>query len=288
LLHLKRRNRPSGPVFTIGAPTLYMALLFAAPILVFLIYSFWQLRGFAILPQWTLKNYVQVVQNPVYITLIVRSIAIGLVTALVTVVLSYPVAYAMAFRMKEGRELILLLMILSLFSSYLVRVYAWKTILGNNGVINSILLTIGLVQEPVPWLIYSRFAVIVTLVSVFFPITILPIYSVLMNIHPNLLEAARDLGAGAALTFYKVTLPLSMPGVAAGFIFTFVLTAGDYITPALLGGSNGQMIGNSIVSQFGVASNWPLGSAITFFVMGVFLVLFGAGGLLAQKLGIRR
>jgi len=265
-----------------------MVLLFAMPILVFLVYSFWQLEGFEIVPEWTLKNYLQVANNPVYIKLIARSIGIGLITACITVVLSYPVAYAMAFRMKEGRELILLLMILSLFSSYLVRVYAWKTILGNNGVINSILISIGLVQEPVSWLIYSRFAVIVTLVSVFFPITILPIYSVLMNIHPNLLEAARDLGAGAALTFLKVTLPLSMPGVMAGFIFTLVLTAGDYITPALLGGSNGQMIGNSIVSQFGIASNWPLGAAITFFVMGVFLALFGVGGFLTKRLGVRR
>jgi spermidine/putrescine transport system permease protein len=284
---IKRRNRQTGPITTIGSPTVYMVLLFALPIFVFLIYSFWQLKGFEIIPEWTLKNYVQVVNNPVYIKLITRSIGIGLITASVTVVLSYPVAYAMAFRMKEGRELILLLMILSLFSSYLVRVYAWKTILGNNGVINSVLMSIGLVQEPVAWLIYSRFAVIVTLVSVFFPITILPIYSVLMNIHPNLLEAARDLGAGAALTFLKVTLPLSMPGVIAGFIFTLVLTAGDYITPALLGGSNGQMIGNSIVSQFGIASNWPLGAAITFFVMGVFLALFGVGGLLTKKLGVR-
>jgi spermidine/putrescine transport system permease protein len=284
---IKRRKRQTGPITTIGGPTAYMLLLFAAPILVFLIYSFWQLQGFEIVPEWTIKNYVQVVNNPVYIKLIARSISIGLITACVTVVLSYPVAYAMAFRMKEGRELILLLMILSLFSSYLVRVYAWKTILGNNGVINSILLSIGLVQEPVSWLIYSRFAVIVTLVSVFFPITILPIYSVLMNIHPNLLEAARDLGAGAALAFLKITLPLSMPGVMAGFVFTLVLTAGDYITPALLGGSNGQMIGNSIVSQFGVASNWPLGAAITFFVMGVFLALFGVGGLLTKRLGVR-
>jgi spermidine/putrescine transport system permease protein len=280
-------KRRSGPLITIGGPTAYMVLLFATPILVFLIYSFWQLEGFEIVPEWTLKNYVQVVNNPVYIKLITRSIGIGLITASVTVVLSYPAAYAMAFRMKEGRELILFLMILSLFSSYLVRVYAWKTILGGNGVINILLMSSGLVHEPVPWLIYSRFAVIVTLVSVFFPITILPIYSVLMNIHPHLLEAARDLGAGAALAFYKVTLPLSMPGVIAGFIFTLVLTAGDYITPALLGGSNGQMIGNSIVSQFGVASNWPLGSAITFFVMAVFLALFGVGGLLTKRLGIR-
>jgi len=284
---LNPRQVQTGPVFTIGAPIGYMLLLFGAPIFVFLIYSFLQLEGFEIIREWTLKNYIQVISNPVYLALIVRSISIGLITACATVILSYPVAYAMAFRMKEGRELILLLMILSLFSSYLVRVYAWKTILGNNGVINTLLMSVGLVQEPVAWLIYSRFAVIVTLTSVFFPITILPIYSVLMNIHPNLLEAARDLGASAALAFYKVTLPLSMPGVIAGFVFTFVLTAGDYITPALLGGSDGQMIGNSIVSQFGVASNWPLGSAITFFVMAVFLVLFGLGGLFTKRLGIR-
>ena len=264
-----------------------MILLFAAPIFVFFIYSFWYLKGWEIVREWTLKNYVEVMTNPTYLILITRSVGIGLTTACVTVILSYPVAYAMAFRMKEGRELILLLMVLSLFSSYLVRVYAWKTILGNTGVINSLLLGLGLVQEPVSWLIYSNFAVIVTLVSVFFPITILPIYSALMNIQPALLEAARDLGAGAALAFYKITLPLSLPGVVAGFVFTFILTAGDYVTPSLLGGSDGQLIGNSIVSQFGTLSNWPLGSAITFFVIGIFLVLFAVEGVLTKRLGLR-
>jgi spermidine/putrescine transport system permease protein len=283
----KHRKIPLGSLISVGAPTLYMILLFAAPIFVFFVYSFWYLKGWEIIREWTLKNYVEVITNPTYLILIARSIAIGLTTACVTVILSYPVAYAMVFRMKEGRELILLLMVLSLFSSYLVRVYAWKTILGNTGVINSLLLSLGLVQEPVSWLIYSNFAVIITLVSVFFPITVLPIYSALMNIQPGLLEAARDLGAGAGLAFYKITLPLSLPGVLAGFVFTFILTAGDYVTPSLLGGSNGQLIGNSIVSQFGTLSNWPLGSAITFFVIGMFLVLFGGAGLLAKRLGLR-
>jgi len=284
---VKHRKFPLGPLISVGAPTLYMILLFAAPIFVFFIYSFWYLKGWEIVREWTLKNYVEVMTNPTYLILITRSVGIGLTTACVTVILSYPVAYAMAFRMKEGRELILLLMVLSLFSSYLVRVYAWKTILGNSGVINSLLLGLGLVQEPVSWLIYSNFAVIVTLVSVFFPITILPIYSALMNIQPTLLEAARDLGAGAALAFYKITLPLSLPGVVAGFVFTFILTAGDYVTPSLLGGSDGQLIGNSIVSQFGTLSNWPLGSAITFFVIGIFLVLFAVEGVLTKRLGLR-
>jgi spermidine/putrescine transport system permease protein len=284
---VKRRKVSLGPIVSVGSPTFYMLLLFATPMFVFLIYSFWYLKGWEIVREWTLKNYVEVITNPTYGKLIIRSFGIGLVTACVTVILSYPVAYAMVFRMKEGREIVLLLMILSLFSSYLVRVYAWKTILGNSGVINTILMGLGLVQEPVGWLIYSKFSVIVTLVSVFFPITILPIYSILMNIHPSLLEASRDLGAGASLTFYKITLPLSMPGVIAGFVFTFVLTAGDYITPALLGGSDGQLIGNSIVSQFGTLSNWPLGSAITFFVVAIFLMFFGIGSLFTKRLNLR-
>ncbi len=276
-----------GPALTIGVPVAYMLLLFVIPIFVFLVYSFWHIHGFEIIREWTLSNYVHVVQNQVYIHLITRSIGMGLITGIVTVLLSYPVAYAMVFRMKEGRELILLLMILSLFSSYLVRVYAWKTILGGTGIINSALMAIGLIHEPIRWLIYSQFAVIITLTSVFLPITVLPLYSSLMNIPYTLIEASRDLGAGPAQTFRKVTLPLSMPGVVAGFIFTFVLTAGDYVTPELLGGTDGQMIGNAISSQFGVASNWPLGSAITFFVVIALLILFLVGGAIFKKLGLR-
>jgi spermidine/putrescine transport system permease protein len=286
-MSVKRTHVRWGPIATVGSPLVYTLLLFGAPMLVFFIYSFWYLKGYTLVREWTYQNYVEVVTNATYMKLILRSITVGLITASLTVLLSYPVAYAMAFRLKKGRETVLMLMVLSLFSCYLVRVYAWKTILGNSGVINSILLGLGLVQQPVEWLIYTQFAVIVTLTSVFLPICILPLYSVLMNIHPNLLEAARDLGAGPFTTFYKVTLPLSMPGVMAGFLFAFVLTAGDYITPALLGGSNAQLIGNSIASQFGTLSNWPLGSAITYFMVVVFAAVFGLVGLLARRLGVR-
>ncbi len=277
-----------GPIVTIGPPLLYALLLFGAPLLVFFVYSFWYVKGYTIVREWTVQNYIQVVTSATYMKLMLRSITVGLITAGVTVLLSYPVAYAMAFRLRKGRETVLMLMILSLFSCYLVRVYAWKTILGNNGVINSILLALGLVQQPVEWLIYTQFAVIVTLISVFLPICILPLYSVLMNIHPNLLEASRDLGAGPVATFYKVTLPLSMPGVMASFLFAFVLAAGDYITPALLGGSNAQLIGNAIANQFGIISNWPLGSAITYSMVVVFAAVFGLVGLLARGLGVTR
>lgn len=284
----KRKAIKIGPLFTIGLPTLYTIILFVIPILVFFIYSFWQLKGYNIVREWTLKNYIEVATNSAYTVFIIRSIVVGMITAIVTVVLGYPLAYAMTFRMREGREFVLLLMVLSLFSSYLVRVYAWKSILGSNGLINVILIGLGIVEEPVSWLIYSRFAVVTTLTSVFLPIAVLPMYSVMMNIHPNLLEASRDMGANPVQTFWKVTLPLSMPGVVAGFVFTFVLTAGDYITPQLLGGSAGQLIGNSIVSQFGVLSNWPLGAAITFYVVGLFFVMFLIGSFITSKLGLRR
>ncbi len=262
------------PLFTVGPATLYVVVLFAIPMLVFLVYSFWQLEGWEIVHNWTLANYIEVVSNPTYLKLILRSTGVGLITACITVLISFPVAYAMVFKMEKEREIILMLILLSLFSSYLVRVYAWKTILGNSGVINQVLLRIGLINEPIEWLIYSQFAVIITLTSIFIPIAILPIFSGLSNIHPNLLEASRDLGAGSFQTFRKVTLPLGMPGIISGFIFTFILTAGDYITPSLLGGKTGQMIGNSIIRQFGVLSNWPLGSAITFFVTTIYVALF--------------
>lgn len=264
-----------GQFVTVSTPLLYMGLLFGIPMFVFLIYSFWQLQGWNIVHVWALKNYIEAASNPTYLLLILRSIEIGLVTAVITVILSYPVAYTMVFRLQEGREMVLILIVMSLFSSYLVRVYAWKTILGSDGVINMLLMQIGLIKQPIPWLIYSQFAVVLTLTSVFVPLAILPIYSSLSNIHQNLLAASRDLGAGPVLTFLKVTLPLSMPGVISGFVFTFVLTTGDYVTPSLLGGSRGQMIGNAIVSQFGILSNWPLGSAITFLLVAVFLMLFG-------------
>jgi len=163
--------------------------------------------------------------------------------------------------------------LISLFSNYLVRVYAWKTILGNNGLINQFLMYIGLIKQPLEFLLYSSSAIIITLIYILIPFTILPIFSSLQNVSSDLIEAAKDLGANSAIAFYKVTLPLSMPGVITGFTFSFILSAGDYVTPQLVGGPTGLMIGKIIADQFGTVYNWPLGSALSYFMIFLMILI---------------
>jgi spermidine/putrescine transport system permease protein len=212
---------------------------------------------------------------------------IGLITSLLTIFIAYPLTYAMTYRYKRAREFILFLILLSLLSSYLVRVYAWKIILGKTGFINTILLLIGIIKNPLPFLLYSKFAVIITLVYIFIPFAVLPIFSALQNIEPELMEAAKDLGANRAGSFIKITLPLSMPGVVSAFIFTFILSAGDYITPQLVGGTSGLMIGKIIADQFGLVYNWPLGSAIAFILIAAYFTVFLAVGQLNRRLSVK-
>jgi spermidine/putrescine transport system permease protein len=155
----------------------------------------------------------------------------------------------------------------------LVRVYAWKTILGNYGFINQILTYLGIIKQPLEFLLYSKTAVVITLVFILVPYTILPIFSSLQNVSIDLIEAAKDLGANPTRAFFKITLPLSMPGVTTGFIFSFILSAGDYVTPQLVGGNSGLMIGRIISDQFGQSYNWPLGSAISYMMIFLMIVI---------------
>jgi spermidine/putrescine transport system permease protein len=154
-----------------------------------------------------------------------------------------------------------------------VRVYAWRTFLGKQGIINSFLMWVGILDEPLLFLLFSRLAVIITLVNIFVPFTVLPILSSLANISPDLIEAAKDLGAKPFTAFLKVTLPLSLTGVVSGFVYAFVLASWDYITPELVGGNTGMMVGRSIADQFVRVGNWPRGSSISFVVLGLFLLL---------------
>ena len=186
---------------------------------------------------------------------------------LITILMAYPVAYFLAFRVTKNKMLWLILINLPFWTSYLLRVLAWKIMLGNNGVINSSLLEVGFIQEPLEYLLYSRFAVILTLAHGWAAFAILPIYVSLEKIDRSLLEAAADLGENPFRTFLRVTLPLSMPGVIAAAVIEFIPTVGDYITPVMVGGPRGIMIGQIIANQFGAANNWPLGAALTIIMM---------------------
>lgn len=272
----------------LGPLTLFMFVFFAVPIGIFFVYSFWTVRQWDIVREWNLDNYATVLFSPVYTKLIFRSISIGLRTAILSVLVVYPLAYTMVFKLEKYRDLILFLLAISLFSNYLVRIYAWRSILSSNGLLNWILMSVGLAAEPTSYLLFSPGGVILVLMNVYIPFATLPIYSALLNIERDLIEAAADLGASPLRAFVEVTLPLSMPGVAVAFAFIFLLAAGDFVTPELVGGKNGMMIGNAVATQFGMVSNWPLGSAIVFSTITVFLAIFAAGLLIRRAVQIVR
>jgi spermidine/putrescine transport system permease protein len=251
----------------------YFALFFFVPMVVLFVYSFWTKTTTELVPTFTLRNYANIFSKALYPRIIWTSVRIGLITAGICVLASYPVAYALTFKYKRLQDFALYLILISLFSSYLVRVYAWKTILGTNGLINQILLTLHLIEEPVTFLLYSPTSVIITLVFILIPFTVLPIFSSLQNINLDLLEAARDLGANSAQTFFRVILPLSMPGIVSGFTFSFILAAGDYVTPQMVGGTSGLMIGRIVADQFGMIYDWPFGSALSYFTILLLILI---------------
>lgn len=262
------------PAVRLGPLTLFMLVFFIVPIGIFFIYSFWTVRQWDIVREWNLNNYIDIFSSPVYTKLMLRSLTVGLQTALLSVLVVYPLAYTMVFRFEKYRDLILFLLAISLFSNYLIRIYAWRSILSSNGLVNWILMSVGLADGPESYLLFSPAGVVLVLLNVYLPFATLPIYSALLNVERDLIQAAADLGAGPLRTFFEVTLPLSMPGVIVSFVFIFLLSAGDFITPELVGGKDGMMIGNAVATQFGALSNWPLGSAMVFSTVVLFLVGF--------------
>jgi len=254
--------------YTLLSPTLLVMIgALAVPIVSLVVYSFWSQDYVTIDRTFTLKNYATFFDKPMYGQLLFRSITMSATVTLATIVLAYPVAYFLAFRVKKNVMTWLILINLPFWTSYLLRVLAWKIMLGNNGVINSTLLDLGFIQGPLEFLLYSRFAVTLTLVHAWAAFAILPIYLSLSKIDPSLLEAAADLGENPIRTFLRVTLPLSMPGVLAAAIIEFIPIVGDYITPMMVGGPKGMMFGQIIAAQFGEANNIPLGAALTIIMM---------------------
>jgi len=245
------------------SPTLAVLLFaLAAPIALLLLYSLWTQNGLQLDTSPTLAQYAAVVTREGYRVLFLRSVAISSVVTVVTVGLAYPIAYFVAFRVKRAKFTWLLLFTIPFWTSYLLRVFAWKVILGFNGVINSGLMSLGLISRPLEFLLYNPTAVVVTLAHAYAAFAILPIYVSLEKIDRSLLEAAADLGDGPFRRFLRVTLPLSLPGIIGAAVLIFVPTTGDYVTPTLVGGSDGVMIANLIQVQFGRVNNWPLGAAL--------------------------
>lgn len=273
-------GRPATPAWAPTAAQLAPALLFllvflVGPVAVFFAYSFWTVKAYDLVPAWTLENYQKALTEPIYLQLFAQTLVTAGLAAIVTVVIAYAFAHAIRFHLRRYQEALLLLVIVALFSGYLVRIYAWRTILGDEGIINQALISLGLIREPLSFLLFSRIATTIVLVNFLIPLAILPIYAALQNVRDEEIEVARDLGATPFGAFWRVTLPLAWTGVFAALGLTFIIAAGDYVTPQLVGGTSGSMIGRTIASTFGTAFNWPLGAALSFLTLVFVLVLLG-------------
>jgi len=265
-------------------PLIWVSVFLLLPYVLMFCYSFWTVSSSQqILHTWTFSNYSELLTRQVYWQTLLRSMWIAVRVMIFSLLLGYPLAYFLSFHAGRKKDLYYQLVIIPLWVSYLVRAYAWKTILGTDGVLNTLLQYVHLTQHPLDFLLYSPLAVVLTLTHIYTPFAFLPIYAALEHIPRNLVEASHDLGASPAQTFWRVIFPLSIPGVIAGGTFAFVLSLGDFLAPLLLGGPSGIMISNIVVSLFGAAYNWPLGAAISLCMLGLVTALLFLSERLEKK-----
>ncbi len=264
-----------GHLGVLSGPLVWTLLFMLIPYAIIFTYSFYLKTFPTFTPALQFGNYEQAFADPQYIQVLLRTLKIAAIVAALALALAYPFAYFLVFKVRSARlrAALYVAVIVPLWVSYLLRAYTWKTILGSQGVINSLLIWLGVIDEPTPIFLYNQFAMVLTLTSIFIPFMVMPIYTALEKIPRNLLEAAKDLGVGPLKAFCLVTLPLSIPGIIAGLTFTFCLTFGDFIAAFLVGGPDGLMIANVITTQFGASFNWPLGSALAIIMLVIILTI---------------
>ena len=250
-------------LLTVAAWSLPTAFILV-PLLLFLVLGFFEVQGTDIVYHPTLKNYVRFFTEPGLLQTFGKTCLVGLSVAAITVVLGYPVAYLLASLGGRTKYAVAMVFAVPLLMSYIIKIYAIRSIVGGNGFLNRVLLYLGVTDEPWTFLIFNLKAVTLTLAILLVPFAILPIFVALERIPRNLLEASADLGARPLLTFLTVILPLSLQGVVIGASFTFVLAIGDFVTPQMVGGSQaGFTLGRNIYGQFGYGNNWPFGAALS-------------------------
>ncbi len=274
-------SRPLAPwvrtLLLFGPPVAFVVIFLVYPYFNLLESSFHRVENYVVVRDFNFDNYAKALTTPLYLEIILHSLKIGALVTIFTLPVAYLLAYYAAFIARRHRRLIYFLIVTPLWTSFLLRVFVWKLILGRTGLINGALTASGIVEEPLSILLYNDFSVVVALVYIFVPFFFLPIYTALERINPAYVEASADLGASPLTTFLRVIVPLGMPGVVAGAIFTFCLSFGDFVVPALVGGPSGVMISNVIISQFGAAFDWPFGSALAVIVVIIVMVVVGLG-----------
>ncbi len=271
---------------------LVMVATLAAPLLALIVLSFWTQTGFEIDRSFTLANYIRLfapgegttwygipfpLEYPVPAILMVKSLAMSLVATVIVIAMAYPMAYFLAFRVTGNKAVWIILLTIPFWTSYLLRVFSWKIVLGFNGAINSGLISLGIIDKPIEALLYNPVAVMITLAHSWIAFAVLPIYVSLEKIDRSLLEAAADLGDTKWKRFWRITWPLSLPGTIAATLLVFIPTVGDYVTPTLVGGTGGTMIGSLVQQLFTRQDNAPLGAAVSIVMMliiGILVALF--------------
>ena len=270
---MRAQRRARRAIYWLLLPmSLVYVVLFVAPLGILGVYSFWVSKSFQIIQVWTLENYLAFFQRPAYVRALFKTVWIAGVITVLTTTLAYGFAYFLVKRGGRYQKALVLLVIVPFWTSFLLRTYAWMTVLGEKGFINQMLVYLRVVTEPLDFLLYNKFAVILASIHLFIPFSIISIYTALEKMDFNLVDAAKDLGAGPGRAFWHVTLPQTMTGIWASILFVFVPSLGLYITPALVGGADGAMIANLIVNQFEVF-RLGLGAAISF-VITALVVLF--------------
>jgi len=266
----------------LGPGLFWLTVFLLLPLGILFLYSFMQRGPYGgIVYEVTLDNYIKLF-NPTILKIFLYSLTIATVTTVLALLIGYPVAYFIATSSEKYRSLLLAFVILPFWTSYLIRTYAWMVLLNREGIINHFLQMLGLIDEPIS-LLYNSFAIVIGLLYGYIPFAILPLYSSIERLNPELREASEDLGSTPIRTFFAITLPLTLTGVIASAIFVFVPSLGNFFVPELLGGGQRFMIGNLITNLFLKARNWPYGSAMAFGVMSFVMII-----LLFQAWVVRR
>ncbi len=263
----------------------FLIVFLVVPLALLFVMSFWRASFTGAQADWTLANYARLFSRPIYLDLMLKSTRIAFTATILTLIVAFPLAYWIAGKSPQRRAQLVFLILIPFWTSYVVRTFAWIPLLGNNGVINYLLIRLGVVSQPLDIFLFNQFTVQLGLLYVYLPYAILPIMLSLERLDRNLLYAAADLGATPAQQLWRVTIPLSMPGILGGAILVFILSISAYVTPALLGGASGVMIANVIPDLFGVGMNWPLGATISLLLITVTMAWIW---LVGARVGLRR
>lgn len=266
--------------------SIWLLLFFAAPMLILILYSIWTTEDFRIVRSFTLENYTAIFTDPLLYKSFLLSLRIALFSTIGAALIAFPLAYFLAKRVRRYQLLGLLAVIVPFWTSYILRAYAWRILLGDNGVINRGLELAGLIEQPISALIYSPTATGIGLLYVYLPLMVLPIYAVLERLPDSLTEAAADLGASPWRVFREVIFPLALPGVLVGAVFTFVFAIGEYVIPALLGGGKELLFAQAIVLRIQAQQDWPAAAAMSIVLIGLTLFLVGLLGRRVRRLGL--